>query len=80
MKATIYSTSKIVMIKPSPLAEGVPARIWEGMTQSGIKIHCYITRVATDINEPNMEEFEKELQECTPPSAELSIIPSRMIL
>jgi len=80
MKATIYSTSKIVMIKPSPLADGVPARIWEGMTQSGIKIHCYITRVAIDKNETNVEELEKELQECSEPSAELNVIPNRLVL
>lgn len=80
MKATIYSTNKIVIIKPSPLADGVPARVWEGMTQSGIKIHCYITRVAIDKNETNVEEFEKELQECQPPSAELNVIPNSLIL
>jgi len=24
----------------------VPARIWEGQTDSGIPVHCYITRIA----------------------------------
>lgn len=80
MKATIHSTTKIVMVKPHPLADGVPARIWEGETESGIKIHCYITRVAIDKNEPNAAEFEKELQECESPSAELNVILNTMIL
>jgi len=80
MIATIYSTNKIVIVKPDPLADGVPARIWEGMTQSGIKIHCFITRVAIDKNEPRIEEFTAELEECQAPSVEVSAIPLRLIL
>ena len=74
MKATIESTTKITQLN------GVPARIWEGQTESGIKIHCYITRVAVDKDEPRTEEFEKELQEQKVPSAEIEAIPLRMIL
>lgn len=80
MKVTIYSTNKIVMVKPGPLYDGVPARIWEGTTESGIKVHCYITRIAIDKNEPNVEEFEKELLECSEPSAEIINFPSSLIL
>lgn len=61
MKTTIYSTNKIVILKPDPLADGVPARVWEGITESGIKIHCYITRVDVCDNETDVEEFEQEL-------------------
>lgn len=75
MKATIYSTSKIVIIKPGPLADGVPARVWEGMTQGGVKIQCYITRVAIDKNEKNVEQFEKELLESEPPFIESIDLP-----
>jgi len=80
MKATIYSTKKIVMIKPSPLSDGVPARVWEGETESGIKIHCYITRVAIDIDEPRADEFSAELEECRAPSVEVSNLPLSLIL
>lgn len=56
MKITIESTEKIVKLY------GVPARIWEGKTESGIKIYCFVTRIAAHKGE-NLEEFEKELQE-----------------
>jgi len=74
MKITIESTEKIIEFN------GVPARIWEGETQSGIKIHCYITRVAIAADEERSEEFEQELKECRPPSVEVQAIPLRMNL
>ena len=74
MKITIKSTTKITHLND------VPARIWEGETESGIKLHCYITRVAIDKDETRSEEFEKELQEQETPSAEVEAIPLRLIL
>lgn len=79
MKITLTSTSKIVMLKPGPLADGVPARVWEGETETGIKVHAFITRIAVKENE-NTEQFEQELQECEAPSAEVKIIPTYLIL
>lgn len=79
MKVILTSTSKIVMLKPGPLADGVPARVWEGETETGIKVHAFITRVAVGKNE-DTQQFEKELQECTVPSAEIEAIPIRLIL
>jgi hypothetical protein len=52
MKVTIESTSKIVELN------GVPARVWEGTTDSGIKVHCFVTRIAIDKDETRMY-FEK---------------------
>lgn len=74
MKITIESTSKIVTVND------VPARIWEGQTESGIKVHCYITRIAIDKDEPNASQFQRELQEHSAPSAEVEVIPMRLIL
>ena len=74
MKISIESTEKIVEF------DGIPARVWEGETESGIKIHCYITRVAINADEKRTEEFEQELKEQKPPSAEIQAIPLRMIL
>lgn len=74
MKITIESTSKIVELN------GIPARVWEGQTESGVKIHCFINRVAIDKDEPRVEEFEKELQEQKVPSVEVQAIPSRLII
>ncbi len=74
MKITIESTTKITELN------GVPARVWEGQTESGIKVHCYITRVAIDKDEPRADEFQNELQEQKVPSAEIEAIPLRMII
>lgn len=74
MKITVENTSKIVTLN------GVPARIWEGFTESGIRCHCYITRIAIDKDELRSEEFERELSEQKAPSTEIEAIPIRMIL
>lgn len=75
MKITIESTSKIVELN------GIPARIWEGQTKSGIKVHCFVTRVAIDQDELRVSEFEKELQKTRTPSPELEkYYPSKLIL
>lgn len=73
MKITIENTSKIVYL------ENVPARIWEGKTDSGIPVICFITRIAADKNF-SLEQFEKELQAERAPSAEVQAIPLRLIL
>ncbi len=74
MKLIIKSTTLQTEIN------GVPARIWEGKTDSGIPIHCYITRVAV-ANEQNCTQFERELKECKAPSEMIrAAIPLRMIV
>ena len=74
MKITIENTSKIVQLN------NVPARIWEGETDTGIKIHCFITRIAVSDKEQNLEQFEKELNQQKAPSEEIKSIPMRLIL
>ncbi len=74
MKITIESTDKIVHLN------GIPARIWEGETASGIRVHCFITRIAVGKDEPRIEEFEAELKETVSPSPEIAVYPSRLIL
>lgn len=74
MNVHLHSTSKIVHVN------NVPARIWEGVTESGIKVHAYITRIAIDENELDKSQFEQELQEHKKPSAEIDAIPLRLIL
>jgi hypothetical protein len=70
---TLTSTEKIVQVN------GVPARIWEGHTDSGIAVHCYVTRIAAPAT-ARLVEFERELQEHAKPSPEVEAIPLRMIL
>lgn len=74
MKIEIESTTKIVKLN------GVPARVWEGKTESGIKVHCFVTRIAIDKNEERIGEFQNELQEQKPPSKAIEAYPFNMIL
>jgi hypothetical protein len=79
VKLIIESTTKVVELV-HPGGCNVPARIWEGHTDSGIPVHCYITRVAADGNERDLSQFEKELQEQREPSGQIGAIPFRMII
>ncbi len=70
MKMTIESTTKIVEIN------GVPCRLWEGVSEGGVKLHCFITRIGVAESE-DCTVFERELKECRPPTV---VIPLSMIL
>lgn len=77
MKITIESTSKLVEFQTR---HGMaPARVWEGHTDSGIPVHCYIMRVSVN-QTADTEQFERELRVCRTPSPEISAIPMRLIL
>ena len=73
MKVTIESTDKIVDLN------GVQARIWDGKTDSGIHVHCFVTYISPQTHE-NIEQFEVELKEQKAPSAEIVSYPLKMIL
>lgn len=73
MKVTIESTTKIVN------ANGIDCRVWEGKTERGIEITCLIPRIAVR-NGQDVSQFETELQEQRPPSADTAAFPMRMIL
>lgn len=76
MKIILESTTKLVHLN------GVQCRIWEGQTESGIRVHAFLPRIAIDENETeeNIQLFQKELQECRKPSPELNVYPLRMII
>ena len=73
MNIQIHSTEKIVELN------GVPARVWEGVTESGIPVHCFITRIAVS-KDQDTTQFEAELQEHAAPSAEIQSYPLRLII
>ena len=73
MRVQLISTSKIVNLN------GVPSRVWEGETASGIKVHAFITRIAVRQGD-NADEFERELLECDQPSPEVQSYPNSLIL
>lgn len=62
MKITIENTNKISTLS------GVPARIWEGETESGIKIICYVTRIVIK-DMRKSAEFDREFVKIKLPSA-----------
>jgi hypothetical protein len=73
MKITIEPTTKMVQIN------GIPARIWEGVSDSGIPVHCYVTRIAVP-KDMDCAQFDRELSEQRAPSAEVEAIPLRVVL
>lgn len=81
MKITITSTSKVVELV-TDRGSVVPARVWEGQTDGGVPVHCFITRIAPTIprDDPRQEQFVSELKECEAPSADVVSYPLRMIL
>lgn len=85
MKITIESTEKITSLITGDGHHTVSARIWEGFTESGIPVHCFITRIAPTVedkpeNAAQFGEFERELKEQRKPSVEIAAIPLRLIL
>lgn len=77
MKVTLESTSKLVELQ-TPRGV-VPARIWQGTTESGIEVHAYITRISVH-EDANQAEFQRDLQEHSTPWPGVEAIPLRMIL
>ncbi len=73
MILTIESTSRIVNVN------GIDCRLWEGQTESGVKVEALITRIAVKEGQ-DMAQFEKELREQRPPSLASIAFPLRMIL
>jgi hypothetical protein len=56
--------------------DGVPCRLWEGITAGGVACKVFVHRVAVH-KDADSEQFERELKEQLPPG---QYIPLRMIL
>ena len=84
MKITIENTSKIVTLVVS--GQNVLARVWQGETESGIPVQCFITRISPEIPEtdPRIDEltveFERELNRQANPRPTVQSIPLRFII
>ena len=84
MKIRIESTSKIVTLVVG--GKDVPARVWQGETDGGIPVQCFITRITPEIpkSDPNIDnltaEFERDLKRQADPRPTVEGIPLRMIL
>lgn len=77
MRVHLESTTKVVTIESG--SRPVPARVWEGHTESGIKVTAFITRIAVD-RDHDTSQFEAELVECRSPSAHIEAWPNRLVL
>jgi hypothetical protein len=80
MQITIHPTSKIVELEVA--SARVPARVWEGVTEDGIRVNLFVTRVVPilGVDDPGQEQFQKALQEVEPPSATANAWPTRLAL
>lgn len=70
MELQIKATDQITTL------DGVPVRVWEGHTASGIPCKVFIHRIAVHKDE-DAAEFDRELREQLPPGR---VVPLAMIL
>jgi hypothetical protein len=77
VKITLESTAQIVEIEVGGV--GIPARVWEGTTASGIRVQALITRIAVHSRDDN-SQFEVELVECPPKPISYKAFDARLIL
>jgi ribosomal protein S12 methylthiotransferase accessory factor YcaO len=83
VKITLESTTRVVDVAASLSAEGVPGRVWEGKTESGVRVIAVVTLIAvpSDAGHDEIAAFYRELTEQRPPtSAAEQVFPLRMIL
>lgn len=73
MTVTLHNTEHIVSIN------GTNTRVWEGETDSGIRVTCFVALIAVK-NEDDQKQFGDELKEVTPSSDTVRSFPLRMIL
>lgn len=52
--------------------QGVPCRLWEGQTSSGVKCKVFVHRIMVHKDE-DASEFEKELVEQMPPAIRITL-------
>lgn len=87
MKITIESTDKIVTLTGQQVGGGnVKARVWQGETDSGIPVQCFIPLIRPEIPESNPDidkltsQFETELKRLATPRPSIEGIPMRFFV
>ena len=78
MIVQLQSTDKVVNLIVG--GASVPARVWEGTTETGIPCVAFITRIATTAEGEDAAEFEDDLQRQSPPTPAVRDIPEDLIL
>lgn len=70
MKIEIQNTDKIVKIND------VPARVWQGRTESGVPVTVFVTRISPDTDkQEDHTQFQQELQQTAAPTARVQALP-----
>ena len=84
MKITIESTAKVVTLEFGSCS--VPARVWQGQTESGIPVQAFITRIAPEISRDHTDidkltaEFDRDLERLADPRPSVQAIPLRFFM
>lgn len=75
MKITLESTTEIRELN------GVPGRIWQGKTESGVDVYAFIVRVACH-RDDDASQFERELIETHVKATQkaLAAFPLRLVI
>ncbi len=77
MKIAIESTSKMVVLKDSALADGVECRVWEGVSDTGIEILCLMANITTKLSH-DINRLSVEFINHREPSGRTARLPRRM--
>jgi hypothetical protein len=78
MTLTLTPTTRITQLVTE--SGVVPARVWEGTTETGIPVIALVTRIAVK-QDQDCTAFERELLEQRPPSIEAQqAFPTRLVL
>lgn len=84
MKITIESTEKTVLLATD--TGDIPARLWQGKTDSGVPVICFITRIVPEVLEGDpgyaeaIAEFDRELRSCVPARPAVEGFDVRLII
>jgi hypothetical protein len=79
LKVTLQSTTQTTTLVDRLTGQSIPARVWEGETDSGIKVQALIPCIRALANQ-DLSQFERDLRQCEPPSTGMQAFPLRMIL
>lgn len=75
MKITIESTDRIAKLNDTPV------RIWQGQTESGVPVICYVNLIIPQTHDPDANaQFERELREVHPVSATNQVYDMRYFI
>jgi hypothetical protein len=66
MKIAIEATEKLTQM------DGVPVRLWEGVTEQGTLCKVFVHRIAVHKSQ-DAETFDRELKEQVPPGVHMSL-------